>query len=111
MFTNLYLQTTDPKLKLSQLYSPHILPYIFISALFHTIIYCLFFNLASYVFFGKLLTYSVNARLCVTLFLIMSFGFLGRFFHVKDIYRAYHYDMEKTRAHLDKLYIGWIFIS
>jgi hypothetical protein len=41
----------------------------------------------------------------------MFFGFFARFFHVKEVYRAYHKNMEKTRTHLDKLYIGWIFIS
>jgi hypothetical protein len=46
-----------------------------------------------------------------SLFVIMAFGFLARFFHVKDIYKAYDNDLEKTRSHLDKLYIGWVFIS
>jgi hypothetical protein len=41
----------------------------------------------------------------------MFFGFFARFLHVKEVYRAYGNDMEKTREHVDKLYIGWIFIS
>lgn len=41
----------------------------------------------------------------------MFFGFFARFFHVKDIFKAYNGDIERTRNHLDKLYISWIFIS
>jgi len=41
----------------------------------------------------------------------MFFGFFARFLHVKEIYRAYDSNLEKTRNHLDRLYIGWIFIS
>jgi hypothetical protein len=41
----------------------------------------------------------------------MVFGFIGRFYHVKDVYHAYNENMEKTREYLDKLYITWIFIS
>jgi len=79
--------------------------------MFHTVIYALFVNLATYIFFGKILPNAINVRLAGSLFVIMAFGFLARFFHVKDIYKAYNYDLEKTRSHLDKLYIGWVFIS
>jgi hypothetical protein len=41
----------------------------------------------------------------------MFTGFFARFLHVKEVYKSYGYDLEKTRNHLDKLYIGWIFIS
>jgi hypothetical protein len=41
----------------------------------------------------------------------MVFGFVARFLHVKDIYKAYNNDLDKTRSHLDKLFISWIFIS
>lgn len=111
MFTNLYLQTTNPKLTFSELISPNILPYILFSAIFHAILYSVFLNLVNYIFFGNPLSSLINTRLVGSLVVIMSFGFLARFFHVKDIFRAYHNNMEKTRNHLDKLYITWIFIS
>jgi hypothetical protein len=41
----------------------------------------------------------------------MFFGFIGRFIHVKDIYKGYNENMEKTREYIDKHYISWIFIS
>ena len=111
MFTELYLQTTNPKLTLGQFFSAGILIRIFASAIFHAIVYSAILNVISYVFTGKLLTFTVNVRVFITLLIIMSFGYLARFLHVKDIYRAYEYDEEATREHLDKLYIGWIFIG
>jgi len=111
MFTDLYLQTTDPKMPFSKLFSPAIFKNILLSVVFHTIIYTAFFNLVSYIFFGKLLTIVVNIRLVTCLVLIMFFGFFARFVHVKEVYKSYNYNLEKTRDHLNKLYIGWIFIS
>lgn len=107
MFTEVYLQTTDPNLPISKLISVNML----FAVLFHTILYCAFFNAVSYIFFGKLLSNVINTRLVSSLFAIMFFGFFARFIHVKEIYRAYNYDLQKTRRHLDKLYISWIFIS
>jgi len=107
MFTDLYLKTTNPKLTLSEFLRIHIL----FSVVFHTIIYTLFFNLFHYIFFGKALSKIINIRIVVSLLIIMYTGFWGRFLHVKEIYKAYNYDLEKTRQHLDKLYVTWIFIS
>jgi hypothetical protein len=111
MFTDLFLITTNPKLTLSELFSSKNVIQMLFSALFHSVIYTFFVNLVSYIFFGKILPNSINYKLAGSLFFIMTFGFLARFFHVKDIYRGYKYDLEKTRKHLDKLYIGWVFIS
>jgi hypothetical protein len=79
--------------------------------LFHTIIYALFFNMAHYIFFRKFLSKETNKILLAFLIPIMFFGFFARFYHVKEIYNAYNGDMVKTRNHLDKLYISWLFIS
>lgn len=111
MFTELYLDTTDPTLKFSQLFKSKILFPMIFSILFHTIIYSAFCNMVSYIFFNRVLSNQVNKRLIMFLIPIMIFGFIGRFFHVKEIYRAYNGDMKKTRNHLDRLYISWIFIS
>lgn len=111
MFTELYLQTTDPRLPFSALFRPSIFTKIIISVLFHTIVYTSFTNLVSYIFFGRFLSKTINIRLIIALLIIMFFGFFARFLHVKEIYKAYHYNLEKTRNHLDRLYIGWIFIS
>jgi len=111
MFTDLYLTTTDPNLPLSTLFETKVLAQIVFSSIFHTLVYTVFFNLASYIFFGKILSNMINTKLLVSLLVIMISGFFARFFHVKEIYKSYNYDLEKTRNHLDNLYIGWIFIS
>jgi hypothetical protein len=109
MATELYLQTTDPKLEFGQLLS--LTPKIIVSDLFHTAVYAGAINLASHVFFGRTLSSRQNIRLIVALFVIMFIGYFARFYHVRDIYRAYNGDVEKTRRHLDTLYIGWIFVA
>lgn len=110
MFTKLYLDSTNPKLTLSQLFSENIRP-IIMSVVFHTLVYALFFNMASYIFMGSFLSSRTNMRMIIALALIMFFGYIGRFYHVKDIYNAYNGDMEKVRNHLDKLYITWVFVA
>ena len=60
MFTELYLQTTNPKLTLSQFFSKNIMKGIIISIIFHTLVYTGFCNLVSYIFFGKLLSKLIN---------------------------------------------------
>jgi len=111
MFTETYLQTTDPKLPFSQFISSPIITNILVSVVFHTIVYSSFVNLLSFIFTGKILSTTINYRMLLSLFVIMVFGFVARFLHVKDIYKAYHNDLDKTRNHLDKLFISWIFIS
>ena len=111
MFTKLYLDSTNPNLRFSQLFSTPIFFPIILSVLFHTILYTLFCNTVSYIFLGKCLNKIVNLRLLIFLLFVMFFGFVARFFHVKEIYSAYNQNNGKTREHLDKLYIGWIFLS
>jgi hypothetical protein len=110
MFTKLYLDTTNPKSSISQLFTQNAFS-LFISIVLHTIVYSLFFNLASFIFYGSVLSSKINRRLIISLLIIMTFGYIARFYHVKDIYNAYDKDMEKTRNHLDKLYISWIFVA
>jgi hypothetical protein len=105
MFTKLYLDTTNPKLKFYELFQQSILVPMIISILFHTVVYIAFFNLANYIFFGKILSNKVNIRLTLSSLLIMIFGFIGRYYHVKEVYQEYNENMEKTRDYLDKLYI------
>jgi len=111
MFTKLYLTTTDPRLPFSALVHPRMMTQIWISIIFHTLLYTGFFNLASYIFLGHILSTAVNMRILIALILIMFFGYFARYFQVKEIYKAYDYDIKKTRKHADKLYIGWIFIA
>jgi len=110
MFTELYLRSTDPEISLNQLLKENI-GSIIISVIFHTIVYLGFANLVSFVFLNKGLSYKINIRLTVVLLLIMFFGYIGRYYHVRDVYGAYNSDIGLTREHLDKLYIGWIFIA
>jgi hypothetical protein len=111
MFTDLYLQTTNPKLSFRDFFRSSILIGIVWSVLFHTVLYTVFCNAVSYIFLGRFLKPIVTTRLVVFLLAVMFSGFFARFLHVKEIYKAYHYNLEKTREHLDKLYVGWIFIS
>jgi len=111
MFTELYLQTTNPKLPFYELFGADIFFKIISSVILHTLIYTCFCNLVSYIFVGRLLSKNINIRLIISLLLIMFFGFFARFLHVKEIYKAYGYNLEKTKNHLDKLYITWVFIS
>ena len=109
MFTQLYLSTTNPELPLSELtrYSGA----IFLSAVFHTLVYAAFANVVWFIFTGAILSNAVNQRLISFLIVVMVFGYLARFYHVKEIYQAYDKNMDLTRVHLDKLYIGWVFIG
>ena len=110
MFTELYLSTTNPELSLSELVRRYSGP-IFLSAIFHTVVYTVFINIVWFIFTGTLLSPQINQRLCLFLITVMVFGYLARFYHVKEIYHAYRQNKVLTRTHLDKLYIGWIFIG
>ena len=110
MFTDLYLRTTDPRISIYKILKDNARE-IALSVIFHTILYASFFNLGSFIFQGKLLSSAVNLRLIISLLLIMSFGYIGRMNHVKEIYHAYREDMEKARSHIDKFFISWVFIG
>jgi hypothetical protein len=110
MFTKLYLSTTDPNISLQEMVYKNIVP-LLVSIVFHTILYMIFVNIVSYAFFGRLLSMKINNRLFIILILTMSFGYIARFYHVKEIYQAYNKDINQTRSHLDTLYIGWMFIA
>ena len=111
MFTEIFLLTTDPHLTLSQFFSYEILTQILFSIMFHTIIYVCFFNLASFIFLGKILSNVMNQRLIVSALVIMSFGYLARIYHVKDVFRAYNGDIVKTREHIQHLFVSCVFIA
>jgi hypothetical protein len=109
MFTKLYLSSTNPELSLTDFISQNSGP-IFISVVFHTIVYVVFTNVVWFIFTGSLLSVKINQRLLIFLTTVMLFGYLARFYHVKEIYHAYK-DADLTRKHVDQLYIGWIFIG
>lgn len=111
MFTDVFLVTTDPTRTVSQIFSSQILLKIIFSIVFHTIIYVGFFNLASFIFLGSPLSQPVNRRLVIAALTIMTLGYLGRMYHVREIYRAYQGDAAKTREHVNKLFISWVFIG
>jgi dolichyl-phosphate-mannose--protein O-mannosyl transferase len=111
MLTKLYLETTNPKLSWSTFFSTKIVSLIIISVIFHTILYTLFCNIVNFIFFGKLLSKKINIRLILCLIIIMFFGYIGRFIHVKQVYRDYNYNYEKTKEYLNIHYNSWIFIG
>ena len=104
MFTDLYVETTNPKLTLSEFLSARLLNKMALSVLFHTILYVVALNMVSYVF-GGTLSLDVNIRLSILLVLVMSFGFVARFYRVKELY---HYG---GKEYVDKAYITWYFLS
>lgn len=104
MFTDLYVETTNPKLTLSEFLSVRLLTKMALSVLFHTILYLVALNMVSYVF-GGTLSLDVNIRLSIFLVLVMSFGFVARFYRVKELY---HYG---GKEYVDKAYITWYFLS
>jgi len=108
MFTQLYLQSTDPLRRTSM---ADMVPAMVGSIVFHTLLYTAFVNLVSFIFVGKLLSNMVNVRLVVSLVLIMCVGFVARVYHVQDIYRAYNYDSHQARGHIDHRFITWPFLS
>ncbi len=108
MFTELYLSTTNPELSLSGLIAKS--GPIFVSAVFHTVVYVVFVNVVWFIFTGSVLSNQVNQRLLIFLMTVMLVGYLARFYHVKEIYHTYQ-DKALTRRHVDQLYIGWIFIA
>ena len=110
MLTDLYLRTTDPEISLNKMMAENIRG-IMGSVLFHTFVYWFFVCLIFYIFLGRGPSRRVHIRLIIALLFIMFFGYIGRYYHVQEIYRAYGRDKLKTRAHLDRLYIGWIFIG
>lgn len=104
MFTDLYVETTNPTLTLSEFLSARLLTKMAASVLFHTILYVLSLNMASYVF-GYKLSSDINIRLSIFLVLVMSLGFVARFYRVKELY---HYG---GKEYVDKAYITWYFLS
>jgi len=111
MFTKLYLETTNPKTTWKKFFSVTLLSLITLSVIFHTILYTLFCNIVNYIFFGKLLNKKINIRLILCLMGIMFFGYIGRFIHVKQVYKDYNYNYEKTKEYLNVHYNSWIFIG
>ena len=104
MFTDLYVETTNPKLTLSEFLSVRLLNKMAASVLFHTILYVLSLNMVSYVF-GYTLSSDVNIRLSIFLVLVMAIGFVARFYRVKELY---HYG---GKEYVDKAYMTWYFLS
>ena len=111
MFTNVFLITTDPTLPVSSLLRFQVISQIVLSIVFHTIVYMGVVNTFSYVFFGRMLSSTINQRLLVALLLIMAVGYIARMVHVREIYRAYHQDETRSRDHINRLFISWVFIG
>jgi hypothetical protein len=53
----------------------------------------------------------INQRLVVSLLAIMFLGYIGRIWHIKQIYAAYNGDESKTRAFVDTHYNSWVFLG
>ena len=111
MFTKLFLITTDPSLTWNTFFSFNVFSMIILSIIFHTIFYTSFCNIVSYIFYGKVLSNTVNTRLISSLLIIMLFGYIGRLTHVKEVYRDFDRNYEKTKEFVQQHYNSWIFIA
>lgn len=111
MFTKLFLETTDPNLTWKKFFGLNIFSMIIVSIIFHTILYTLFCNVVSYIFYGKILSKNINIRLISCLILIMFFGYIGRLWHVKKAYSDFNYNSEKTKNYVQLHYNSWVFIG
>ena len=110
MFTDLYLETTNPNLTNKQFFSQYLLMKIGMSIIFHTLLYTVSINIVYFVFSGIFLSSMINTRVLLFLLIVMSLGFIGRFYHVKEIYNAYS-NIHLAKKHVDKTYITWYFLS
>jgi len=111
MFTTLFLETTDPNLSWKKLFGLNIFSMIIVSVVFHTILYTSFCNIVSYIFYEKMLSKNINIRLIITLLLIMFFGYIGRLLHVKEAYKDFNNDYNKTQTYVQAHYNSWVFIG
>jgi|688.fasta_scaffold1854998_1 hypothetical protein len=109
MFTQLYLDTTNPEVSYTTFFQWDILHRIFISTLVHVFMYILAIQLFAYA-----VSYSISPsmvrRCVVVLMVVMLGGFMARFWHAKEIYATYN-DLYQTRQHMNQQYISWIFMS
>lgn len=111
MSTKLFLETTNPKLTWNEVVKKNIIFSIFLSIILNTTVYTIIFNLASYIFLGRILSSKINIRLITVLIIIMIFGYIGRIMHAKEVYKAFHGDEKKTREFLNQHYNSWIFLG
>jgi len=111
MFTQLFIETTNPKLSWKQFFSIEIMSNILLSILFHTFIYTIFFNLGSFIFYGKILSNKINIRLIISLLIIMFLGYIGRFIHCKQIYNDFNKNEVKSNEYINTHYNSWVFLG
>jgi len=111
MSTKLFLETTNPKLTWNDVVKKNLIFSIFLSIILNTTVYTIIFNLASYIFLGKILSSKINIRLIFVSIIIMTLGYIGRIMHAKEVYRAFHGDEKKTRKFLNQHYNSWIFLG
>jgi hypothetical protein len=111
MFTELYLRTTSPNFQLVDFMRPDIVFPLTLSVLVHALIYLIFINLGYYCFTNRFLSNRMNFRWFSVLAMIMILGYIGRVFHVKDIYEAYGHNREKALKHVNQHYNSWIFLG
>ena len=105
MFTNLYIDTTQPDQDPTLLLRDQ---RIYISAFVHTMIYIFIIAMIASIFSVKKIDYT---KLFVFSMLIQIIGYPARAWHVNQIYEAYGEDQKSAREHIDKQYISWVFIG
>ena len=110
MFTDVFLLTTNPLLPLSEIFRPISMVMIFLSILFHLVVYSGFINIINWIFYGNFLSIIINQRLVLSLCWIMVLGYIGRLIHCRDIYRAFH-GKDDWKNFIHQHYNSWIFIG
>jgi len=111
MLTQLFLLTTNPKTKITDLLNFKNLTIILFSVFIHTFIYILFINLFFFVFYNKICNYKINSKLFILFISIMFFGYFARLIHSKEVYRSFNYDIYETKNYLNTHYNTWFFLG
>ena len=108
MFTDVYKKTTDPDTTPTDILR---CPGVWMSVVFHTLMYFMFVYAANWSFTGRGLSLETTQRLLFVLTSIMTLGYIARIMFVKQVYKSYGYDTVGAKEHIDKHFIHWIFIA
>ena len=106
----IYLQTTNPKESYLRILKADVMT----SILIHVILYVICFYLLTKVTNIKI---KIDEKLIIGLFILMTFGYLGRLIRSKIIFKKFLKNnkeklaLEKTRKIINSTYLVWYFLG
>ena len=107
MFAELYKKTTDPETTYNDILSEK---NVYFSILFHTVAYSVAVYLFALIVLKHRLTYDQLRMLVIFFVLVMFFGYFGRLWRVKQLYKI-HNNKEKIAQIIANGYFCWYFIG